>query len=51
VASQSHLGGSVGVAPAGGAEAVIVGGTDWLICGLVCVAVGPEVGAGVAELA
>ena len=40
------------MAPAGGAEALIVGGTDWLICGLVCVAAGPEeVGAGVAELA
>jgi len=53
VVAQSHLGGSVGVAPAGGAaEAPTVGGTDWLVGGLTCAAAGPEeVGAGGTELA
>ena len=52
VAAQSHLGGSVGVAPVGGTETLTVAGADGLTCGLACVATGPEeVGAGVTELA
>jgi len=52
VAVQSHLGGSVGPAPDGSAGASVVGGIDWLVGELVCVAAGPdEVGAGGTELA
>jgi len=50
VAVQSHLGGSVGVTPAGGAVTLTDGGTGWLVGGLACVAGPEEEGAGVTEL-